>query len=268
MTGFIFGLIGYGVFLTAFLYLIGFVGNFIVPKSIDSGPVIPFNVAILVNAALLALFAVQHSAMARPAFKRWWAKIVPPSVERSAYVMLSSSVLLILFWKWQAMTEVIWTVENQFGRFILQACFWLGWLMVAGSTFMISHLDLFGLRQVYLRIRNIEYLPIPFRMTAFYRYVRHPSMLGFLIAFWASPLMTIGHLFFSIFMTGYIFIGIYLEERDSLNLNGDVFDQYRQEVPMIVPFFCRVMRLRPVNSDAAPSGPVSQEVQRPPPGRC
>lgn len=236
MTGLAFGAISYAVFLAGFLYSIGFVGNLVVPKSIDSGSAIPFGEALFVNAALMSLFAVQHSVMARPAFKRWWAKIVPPSVERSIYVLLSSSVLLILFWKWHAMTDVVWTVENQFGRFVVQTCFWLGWLTVVGSTFMVGHLDLFGLRQVYLRIRNIGYTPIPFRTGALYRYVRHPTMLGFLIAFWASPLMTVGHLFFSIVMTGYIFIGIYLEERDSLDLNGDVFDQYRHEVPMIIPF--------------------------------
>lgn len=237
MTGFVFGMISYAVFVTGFLYCIGFVGNYVVPKSIDSGSSAQFHDAILVNALLLALFAVQHSVMARPVFKRWWARIVPPSVERSVYVLLSSSVLLILFWKWQAMTDVVWIVENPIGRFIVQGCFWLGWLTVIGSTFMVSHLDLFGLRQVYLRIRSVEYTPIPFRATAFYQYVRHPTMLGFLIAFWASPLMTVGHLFFSIVMTAYIFIGIYLEERDSLDLQGDVFNQYRNDVPMIIPFF-------------------------------
>lgn len=236
MTGFVFGVISYGVFLAGFLYAIGFVGNLVVPKSIDSGPSVRFSQAILVNAALLALFAIQHSVMARPVFKSWWTRLVPPAVERSVYVLLSSLLLLVIFWKWQAMTDVVWTVGDQRARFLLQACFWLGWLTVVGSTFMVDHLDLFGLRQVYLRVRGVAYTSIPFRASALYRYVRHPTMLGFLIAFWATPLMTVGHLFFATVMTGYIFIGIYLEERDSMDLQGEVFNQYRNDVPMIIPF--------------------------------
>ncbi len=231
-----FGIVSYLVFLVAFLYSVGFVGDLFVPKTINSGVEGPAAQAVLINLLLLGLFAVQHSVMARPAFKRWWTQIVPRSLERSIYILLSSLLLLLLFWQWQPLTGVVWSIESEIGRFLLHALFWLGWLIVLLSTFMISHLDLFGLRQVWLRLREQSYRPLPFREVALYKVVRHPIMLGFLLAFWATPDMTQGHLLFALATTGYILIGIFLEERDLLTAFGRQYEQYRQRVPMLLPW--------------------------------
>lgn len=235
MIGFLYGVVSYGAFLASFLYAIGFVGNLLVPKSIDSGPSGPLGEALLVNAALLGLFAIQHSVMTRPAFKTWWTRMVPHSVERSTYVLISSALLGLLFWKWQAMPGSTWNVENQLGRLSMNVLFWLGWLLALWSTFMVNHCELFGLRQVYLRLRGMAYTLVRFNANALYRFVRHPLMLGFLIAFWATPHMTQGHLLFSMVMTAYIFIGIYFEECDLAAAHGDAFARYRKDVPMIIP---------------------------------
>ncbi len=241
VAAFLYGIVAYLAFLGSFLYAIGFVGNLVASKTIDSGSEGPLSHALLINVVLLGVFAIQHSVMARHGFKIWWTKFVPGSVERSTYVLLSSLLLFLLYWKWEPMTGVVWTVENPFGRLVLQLAFWLGWAQVLLSSFLINHFDLFGLRQVFLRLRGEEYSPIPFRETALYRFVRHPLLLGFVIAFWATPQMTHGHLLFSVATTAYMLVGILLEERDLVKFLGDDYRQYKREVPMLLP----VPRKRP-----------------------
>jgi protein-S-isoprenylcysteine O-methyltransferase Ste14 len=230
---FVYGAVSYLIFFLTFLYAIGFVGNAVVPRSIDyGGAASPFWTALLVNAALLGVFAVQHSVMARPAFKAWWTKIVPKEVERSTYVLLSSLALLLLFRQWRPMTGAVWGVENAAGRVFLLALFAAGWLLVLLSTFIINHFDLFGLRQVYL---YHDYTPVEFKVSAFYKFVRHPLLLGFIIAFWATPRMTVGHLVFALATTAYMLIAIQLEERDLASAHGEDYRAYRRQVPMLVP---------------------------------
>jgi len=231
----IYGVVCYVVFLGSFLYAIGFVGNLVVPKTIDSGPAAGAPEALVINVLLLGLFAVQHSVMARPGFKAIWTNIVPRPVERSTYVLISSLLLALLFWKWQAMPTVIWDISSPVANSIVLVLFALGWLIVLLSTFMINHFDLFGLRQVYLRMRGLDYTPLSFTQRAFYKFVRHPIMLGFVIAFWAAPRMTVGHLVFAIATTGYIVVGILLEERDLVKYHGSEYETYRARVPMLFP---------------------------------
>lgn len=235
MLAFLYGIVSYVVFLGAFLYAVGFVGNLAVPKSIDSGSDTALAEALVVNLLLLGAFAIQHSVMARPAFKRWWTTIVPKPVERSTYVLLSSLLLLLLFWQWRPLTTVVWAVVAPAGRVVLWGLFGLGWLIVLLSTFMINHFDLFGLRQVDLHRTGRAYEPPAFTRRALYRLVRHPIMLGFLIAFWATPRMTVGHLIFALATTGYILIGVTLEERDLVSAYGESYERYRREVSMLLP---------------------------------
>ena len=231
----VYGVLCYVIFLGSFLYAIGFVGNLVVPKTIDSPSSTALPEALAINLALLALFAVQHSVMARAGFKAVWTRLVAPSVERSTYVLISSLLLALICWKWQAIPAVVWDVSSPILKAFLLGLFALGWLILLISTFIINHFDLFGLRQVYLRARGIAYTPVKYSERAFYRHVRHPLYLGFLIAFWATPHMSVGHLVFSIATSGYIFVGIFLEERDLLRYHGAQYTAYRARVPMVFP---------------------------------
>lgn len=231
-----YGVVSYVLFLAAFLYAIGFVGNIAVPRSIDAGVAAPVGEAVAVDVLLLGLFAVQHSVMARPAFKRWWTRFVPQTVERSTYVVLSSLVLFLLYWQWRTIPAVVWVVTAPAARVGLHALFWLGWATVFAVTFMISHSDLFGLRHVYLAWRGRPYTNIGFRTPLLYRLVRHPMMLGFVVAFWATPTMTAGHLLFAVATTGYILIALQLEEHDLAAALGDQYLDYRSRVPMLLPW--------------------------------
>ncbi|MBI5184765.1 MAG: isoprenylcysteine carboxylmethyltransferase family protein [Nitrospinae bacterium] len=230
---FIYGVAAYVVFFGAFLHSVGFVGNLVLSKTIDTGPEAPLTQAILIDLSLLGLFAIQHSVMARMGFKKWWTRIVPEQVERSTFVLISSLLLFLLFWQWRPMTGEVWNIEDTLFGPLLSGLFWIGWLIVLFSTFMIDHFDLFGLRQVYLYLRDKENTPVEFKTPALYKYVRHPVMSGFIIAFWAAPKMTLGHLLFAAATTVYILIAIQLEERDLRNIHGEAYENYSKRVSML-----------------------------------
>jgi protein-S-isoprenylcysteine O-methyltransferase Ste14 len=224
----------YLLFLGAFLYAIAFVGDFAVPKTIDSAPPGPTLPALAIDALLLGVFAVQHSVMARPAFKRWWTKIVPPPIERSTYVLASSLALILLFWQWRPVSGLVWALNGLAGATVLGA-FVLGWLIVLASTFMLSHFELFGLSQAYAAFRDRAAEPMQFRTPMLYGLVRHPIMLGFIIAFWAAPVMSVGHLVFAASTTLYILAALQFEEADLVARFGATYEDYRGRVPMLLP---------------------------------
>lgn len=213
----------------------GFVGNFIVPKTLDSDLDSPLINGLLIDISLIGLFAIQHSLMARQNFKKWWTKIIPHSIERSTYILMASLALLLLFWQWHSLGGMIWNIQNPIASNIIYGIFALGWLIVLLSTFMINHFDLFGLRQVYLYLRGQEYEYLGFRTPGFYKYIRHPIMLGFVIAFWATPTMTVSHLIFALGTTIYMLVGIKLEEVDMIYIYGKLYQEYQEQVSMLLP---------------------------------
>jgi protein-S-isoprenylcysteine O-methyltransferase Ste14 len=231
---FLYGVVSYAIFFATFLYAIGFVGNLWVPKSIDAVPEAPLWVALAINALLLGAFAVQHSVMARPAFKRWLTRFIPTAAERSTYTLVASLLLIALFAFWEPIGGVVWQVDDPVGKAVLYALFAFGWALVLVATFLINHFDLFGLRQVWLALRGKAYTPLTFATPGPYRWVRHPLYVGWFFAFWATPTMTSAHLIFALLTTGYILIAIRLEERDLLAVHPE-YAGYRRRVPMLIP---------------------------------
>ena len=248
----LYGVAAYLFFLATFLYAIGFVANIPGLKTIDGGAGGDGIAAWIINIVLLGLFAVQHSVMARQGFKRWWTRIVPKPVERSTFVLAASLVLALLIWQWRPIPGTIWIVEDSIGRALLIGVFWLGWIVVLVATFLLNHFELFGLQQVYDHWRNRSVAPPTFKTPALYKYVRHPIYLGFVLAFWATPHMTQGHLLFAIATTGYILIGIFFEERDLVAQFGDQYRRYRQRVPMLFPWPGRRAKAEPPPERTAP----------------
>ncbi len=235
ILSFVYGLICYLVFFVTFLYLILFIGDLYVPKTINSGPAGSWVPALLINVGLIGLFGLQHTLMARKSFKEWWTRFVPKPVERSTYVLFSSIALIVIFWLWQPLPATIWQVETAWASLLLKWGFWLGWLILFLSTWMIDHFNLFGVKQVWNYMRENEQNPPKFMEPGFYKYVRHPLMLGFLIAFWSIPHMTAGHLVFSSGMTFYIFVGVHFEEKAMIRRFGEDYKEYRQRVPKFLP---------------------------------
>jgi protein-S-isoprenylcysteine O-methyltransferase Ste14 len=243
-TIFIYGIACYAVFFATFLYALGFVGNFGVPRTIVGVPRVDLATALLTDLGLLMLFALQHSVMARPTFKRWFTRLVPESAERSTYVLFSSLALIALFALWQPLGGTVWEITDPIWRGVMYAAFGFGWGLVLVSTFLINHFDLFGLRQVWLQLRGKPYTHLKFGTPGPYKLIRHPLYLGWFFAFWATPVMTATHLLFALMTTAYILVAIQLEERDLVAALGDDYRRYRERVPMIIPFFKRRSRSR------------------------
>jgi protein-S-isoprenylcysteine O-methyltransferase Ste14 len=234
---FVFGALSHAMFLVVFLYMACFVGNLPVPKTIDSPATgaTPTHVALMIDAALLALFAVPHSVMARPAFKRLWTRVVPPAIERSVYVLIANVCVIVLMWQWRTIGPVIWDVHGVVGRSLVWTLFAAGWLLVPLASLMINHFDLFGTRQVWLHLKQVIHTDVTFRTPMLYKVVRHPLYVGWMIAFWATPTMTLGHVLFAAILTVYMFIAIPMEERDLVNVYGSQYEEYRRRVPALVP---------------------------------
>ncbi|WP_024510418.1 methanethiol S-methyltransferase [Bradyrhizobium sp. ARR65] len=236
IIAFLYGILAYFAFCATILYAIGFTMGAVVPKTIDSGPETPVIEAVIVNLLLMSLFAVQHSVMARRGFKEWWTQYVPKSAERSTYVLLASLCLMLLFWQWRPIPAIVWQAEDPDLAAAVATMSFIGWVIVFTSTFLINHFELFGLRQVMANLAGREMPPPEFRTPIYYKFVRHPIYLGFIIAFWAAPVMTAGHLLFAAVTTSYIFVGIFFEERDLIELYGDQYRQYRRRVAMLIPW--------------------------------
>lgn len=236
VIAFFYGLISYVIFLVTFLYAIGFVGDYLVPKSIDTGAAGPLAQSAIFNVVLLGIFAVQHSVMARPEFKRWWTKYVPRVIERSTFVLLASLALILIYWQWQPMVDIVWNFKGTAGGSVLEVLYFVGWGIVLVSTFMIGHFDLFGLMPVLRNLQGRAPEKPSFVMPGFYKMVRHPIMVGFIIAFWSAPVMTSGRLLFAAVTTAYILIALVLEERDLVEMLGDDYRNYKKTVPKLIPF--------------------------------
>ena len=248
---FIYGTLSYLIFLGTFVYAIGFIGNFAVPTALDGVPSGPLGTALAIDLALLGLFAMQHSIMARKWFKDWWTRLVPKPLERSTYVLFSSLALILLFWQWQPLGGVVWSIDDPLAQFALRGLFAFGWGLVLVSTFLINHFDLFGMRQVWLNLLDRPYTPLRFGTPGPYRLVRHPLYVGWLFAFWSTPTMTFAHLLFSVATTIYILIAIQLEERDLARQHGESYEVYRRSVPMLVPFTRRRQDSQPAERISA-----------------
>ena len=263
----LFGVAVYALFLGVFVYAVGFVGNFLTPTRFDGAVKLPFFEALTINLGLVGLFAVQHSVMARPWFKDWWTRFVPESIERSVYVLASNAVLALLFWLWQPIVGTVWNVQHPLGRLALQTLFACGWMTVLATTFLINHFDLFGLRQVWLYFRGRPYTHPGFVTPGPYRVVRHPMYIGWMIAFWATPTMTVAHLMFAVCVTGYILTAIVHEERDLVRFLGQNYADYRTSVPMLIPrFTARTAPHDELASDAiadSATRPVASQMTQP-----
>jgi len=235
----LYGIASYGVFLGVFVYAVGFIGGFLTPTRLDGAPTRPFWQALLIDLGLLGLFAIQHSVMARPAFKRWWTRFVPEAVERSTYVLFSSLALVALFAWWQPMGGIVWDAPAGLARNSIIALYLFGWALLLYTTFLIDHFDLFGLKQVWRRLRGSAYVPPQFYTPSLYKVVRHPLYVGWLTIFWAAPTMTVAHLVFALATTAYILIAIQLEEHDLVEAFGDRYVTYRRSTPMLIPRLTR-----------------------------
>ncbi|RKZ44243.1 MAG: isoprenylcysteine carboxylmethyltransferase family protein [Gammaproteobacteria bacterium] len=231
----VYGSVAYLAGFLTLLYAIGFLGGFPVPKTINSGVVSATGTSIIINLLLLTIFALQHSIMARPAFKKWWTQYIPEHLERSTYVLLTAIILTLLYWQWRPMTDVVWHIDSNIGTILMNILFWSGWIILFASTFMTSHTDLFGLRQVFLKFKNLEYQHLEFKISGLYKFVRHPLMTGIIIAFWSTPHMSTGHLLFAAVSTAYILVALQFEEHDLKIFFGEKYADYKRQVSMLLP---------------------------------